>query len=128
TVGCSAVPHVRVHDDDGPGLPGHQLFTGDGTCHAGVGQAAPGVRPRNHARGAVLRGEVVEQPDRVAYPVAGVIGDRAGIDMQRLRFAVVRIGRACVETAQLVAGSDDVLDALEDLRHRDQLGEDGPLV
>jgi hypothetical protein len=86
------------------------------------------VGARNYARGAVLRGEVVEHPNRIAYPVAELIGDGAAIDVQRLRFSVVRIGGTRVETAQLVIGAHDVLDALEDLRYRDQIREDRTLV
>jgi hypothetical protein len=48
--------------------------------------------PGNHARRAVLHGEVVQHPDRVADPVAGLIGDGARVDMQGLTFRIVRIG------------------------------------
>jgi hypothetical protein len=60
----------------------------------------------------------------VAHPVTAFVDDGTGIGMPGLRFAVVRIGRARIEAAQLVARTDDVLDAFENSRHRDEPGEE----
>ena len=48
--------------------------------------------------------------------------------MPGLRLRVVWIRRAGIQAAQLAGGPDDVLHALEDRRHRDQLGEYAALV
>ena len=48
-------------------------------------QPAPPVRARHHAGGAVFRREIVQHPDRIAHPVAALVGDRAAIGMPGLR-------------------------------------------
>src|SRR6185312_12511667 len=127
-VGRSTMPQVSIHDDERSGLAGNQLFAGQGTRVTWLGQAAPGMRARNHARGAVLNREVVEHPQRVAHPVAVLVGDRSGVDVPRLRFSVVRVRRTGIETAQLERRANDVLHACENLRHRNEFGEDRALV
>src|SRR4030095_540242 len=86
-------------------------------------QLAPAMRTRNHADGAVLRREIMQQPDRVAPPVAESVRDSARVAMERLYPVGVWIGRARVKAAEFEVRSQDVSYALENPRHRDHVLE-----
>ena len=73
---------------------------------------APGTAGRDagdRPRRAVLGREVIEHPDDIGDPVPSRVGQRAHVDVQRLRGAAVRIDRAGVQTAELGLGAQQVL-------------------
>jgi hypothetical protein len=118
---------VRVHDDDIAGLASYQDLVG--MRGVGVGKyvlrkAAEMVATGDAAERAIFEGEVIEQPDGVAYPVAVFIGNRAHIGVERLQTVRVGIGRAGIETAEFEARLQDLADEMEDFRHHDHLFED----
>ena len=88
----------------------------------------PAVRAGNHAGGAIFRGEIVEQPHRIAHPVAGAVGESPAIGVQGLVCVAVRIGRARVEAAELEARPQDAGHALEHLRRENDLFENAALI
>src|SRR5436305_10250226 len=84
----------------------------------------PAMRARNQAGSAVLFGEIIQHPDGIADPVSLLIGYRAAIGVQRLRPAVVGIGRANVEAAQFESRPQYVLHTLQNARSLDDSLED----
>ncbi len=75
-VGRAAVPQVGVHHRDAAGHAGQQHFIGCGAI--GSASTSCGRVPHGASRGpcggAVVRREVVEQPDGVAHPVPALVG------------------------------------------------------
>src|SRR4029079_9741127 len=95
----AAVPDVGVEDEDVAGAGGQDLLLGmaGGWIPQRLGgQAAGAVGAGDHAEGAVLGGDVVEHPQRVADPGAALVGEGAAVGVQGLVDAVVRVGRAGV--------------------------------
>src|SRR6266545_8162445 len=67
----TAMPEMTVKDDHCAGRCQQRCLVRmrcGRVWHLVLRQRAAQMRARHHARWAVLRGEVVEQPDRVAHP------------------------------------------------------------
>src|SRR5687768_14304736 len=82
-------------------------------------QPGPAMRAGNHSNGAVFGCEVIEHPNRVAYPISFLVWKRARVAVQWLHPIGVRIGRTSIETAEFEFRSEDIGDTLQDLRHCD---------
>jgi hypothetical protein len=73
---------VGIHYDDGPGFSQDKNLLGMRRLWIGellLGRLAPAMRAGHDARRAVGGREVVQQPDGIAYPEAGLVSYRAGI-------------------------------------------------
>ena len=112
-VGPAAVPGVRVERQErSRRLDGHQFIVVDAVAIA-FGTLRPEVRARDHPRGAVLRGEVVQHPDHVQGEHH--VPHERHVPVQRLP-AVLGQGGATFEAVQ------DAIRAQERLREGDDLG------
>ena len=88
SIGRSTMPAVRIHHDNvsrpEPVTSTLLRMYGFGSA-VRLWQSPPAMRSGNDAKRAVLLGEIIQHPDRIANPVAAFVRDRTHIRVQRLQ-------------------------------------------
>jgi hypothetical protein len=127
----TTVPSVSVHDNDATRRRKHRDFRGMGRGRVRenlLRQFRPFVRTRNNACGSVVGCEIIKQPDCVTHPVAAIVGNGAGIAVQRLSLRRKWVRRTRIEAAELKPGSKYVRDEFQHFRVNDHFLEDFTLI
>ncbi len=124
------MPEMTVENDDRPGGCQQRYLVRmqrGRVRHLVLRQRAALVRARHHARWSILRGEVVQQPDRVTYPKLASGHWLTPVCVERL-MALSGQSRPVIERGQLEIRSEHVSDARQHARMRKADVEHGALI